>query len=253
MQNLAGNPVSIFLFRFVLRNNKNVISFVLNESIAEDMYPEIDEQLEPLIQACAETLLRYKHNVTGDVIMDGSILVDNCFEVMLVKGLGAFFIEHEKQNLFNDAHEIAKLLIEVMDKRSKEIEQGVYPGPQPVVNKIQRSGLTEKALGSLAHQRKKIESFHCSSAIRPDLKRLVPDDLPIGVAAKKGYDHRGYCIAFEHETLGDLGKMTLVKITEQKMLMEVELSTQNPELMDKKKDILNEITSTIKDSLDQIQ
>ena len=27
--------------------------------------------------------------------------------------------------------------------------------------------------------------------------------------------------------LGDLGKMTLVKITEQKILMEVELSTQN--------------------------
>ena len=42
MKSLAGNNVSMFLFQFVLR--KHAISFVLNESIAEDMYPEIDER-----------------------------------------------------------------------------------------------------------------------------------------------------------------------------------------------------------------
>lgn len=52
MKNLAGNDCSIFLFRFVLR--KNAISYVLNESIAEDMYPEIEEQIQPLVQACSE-------------------------------------------------------------------------------------------------------------------------------------------------------------------------------------------------------
>ena len=36
MKNLAGNPVSIFLFRFVIHGDG--ISFVLNESIVEDMY-----------------------------------------------------------------------------------------------------------------------------------------------------------------------------------------------------------------------
>jgi hypothetical protein len=134
MKNLAGNSVSIFLFRFVLR--KNAISFVLNESIAEDMYPEIDEQIQPLFQACGETLMRYKHLSQGDTIMDGNILLDGCFEVMLSKGLGSHFAEREKKNLFNDAHEIANLLMEVMDRRTKELEQGVYPGPQPVISKI---------------------------------------------------------------------------------------------------------------------
>ncbi len=46
MKNIAGNEVSIFLYRFELRGNS--IDFVLNESIAEDMYPEIDEKMKPL-------------------------------------------------------------------------------------------------------------------------------------------------------------------------------------------------------------
>ncbi len=38
MKNLAGNDVSIFLFRFELQ--ENALSFVLNETIAEDLYPD---------------------------------------------------------------------------------------------------------------------------------------------------------------------------------------------------------------------
>jgi hypothetical protein len=41
LKNIAGNEVSIFLFRFELRGRG--IDFVLNEAIAADMYPEVDE------------------------------------------------------------------------------------------------------------------------------------------------------------------------------------------------------------------
>jgi len=58
LKNIAGNEVSIFLFRFELRGNG--IDFVLNEAIAEDMYPDIDEKMQPLVHACCETLLRYR-------------------------------------------------------------------------------------------------------------------------------------------------------------------------------------------------
>jgi len=134
MKNLAGSDVSIFLFRFVIR--KNAISFVLNESIAEDMYAEIEEQIQPLAKACGKTLMRYRNLCSEKTFMDGNILTDGCFEVMLSKGLGKHFVDSEKQILFNDAHEIANLLMKVMDRRTKEMEQGSYPGPQPVTNKI---------------------------------------------------------------------------------------------------------------------
>ena len=49
LKNLAGNDVSIFLFRFELRGNG--IDFVLNQAIAADMYHDIDEQLKPLAHA----------------------------------------------------------------------------------------------------------------------------------------------------------------------------------------------------------
>jgi hypothetical protein len=40
LKNIAGNDVSIFLYRFELRGNG--IDFVLNEAIDEDMYPDIN-------------------------------------------------------------------------------------------------------------------------------------------------------------------------------------------------------------------
>src|SRR4029434_8886021 len=59
VKNIAGNAVSLFLFRFVLRGNG--IDFVLNEAIAADMYPDVEEKITPLVHACCETLLRYRH------------------------------------------------------------------------------------------------------------------------------------------------------------------------------------------------
>jgi hypothetical protein len=67
LKNLAGNDVSIFLFRFVLRGHG--MDFVLNEAIAADMSPDAEEQLQPLAHACGETLLRYRHLSVSDTMM----------------------------------------------------------------------------------------------------------------------------------------------------------------------------------------
>jgi hypothetical protein len=61
LKNIAGNDVSIFLFQFELRGYG--IDFVLNEAIAADMYPSVDEKIKPLVHACCETLSRYKHSL----------------------------------------------------------------------------------------------------------------------------------------------------------------------------------------------
>jgi hypothetical protein len=58
--------VSIFLFRFEVIGNG--IRFVVNEAIAEDMYPEVDEKLKPLALACCDTLSRYRHLSVSDTI-----------------------------------------------------------------------------------------------------------------------------------------------------------------------------------------
>lgn len=223
MKNLAGHPVSIFLYRFVLR--KNAISYVLNESIAEDMYPEIEEQIQPLVHACSETLLRYRQYCRSDTIMDGNILTDGCFEVMLSKGLGVHFKEREKQNLFNDGHRIAKLLMEVMDRRTKEMNQGVYPGPEKPASKIGPAGGLLAGYEKLGEIQRTIDIALLPDEISPELekRRLKPEDLPAGVTAKLSYDHRGRCYAFEHDTLGGLGKVVLVGNGQNQTLMEPEL------------------------------
>lgn len=108
LKNIAGNEVSIFLYRFELCGNG--IDFVLNEAIAEDMYPDIDQKMKPLVHACCETLLRYKPLSLSNTIMDGNFLVTGKFEVMLSKGLGQHFAQDEKERLFQDAKNIADLL-----------------------------------------------------------------------------------------------------------------------------------------------
>jgi hypothetical protein len=122
LKNIAGNDVSIFLFRFELRGNG--IDFVLNEAIAEDMYQDIDEKMKPLVHACCETLLQYRHLSVSNTIMDGNFLVTGEFEVMLSKGLGRHFAHDEKQRLFQDAKNISDLLAVVMDRRTQELKKG---------------------------------------------------------------------------------------------------------------------------------
>src|SRR5438876_3439773 len=124
LKNLAGNDVSIFLFRFEILSNG--INFVINEAIGKDMYQDLDEKIKPLAHACCETLVRYRHLSVSDTIMDGNILDTGEFEVMLSKGLGRHFAEDEKQHLFQDAKKIADMLIAVMDRKTKELKEGKH-------------------------------------------------------------------------------------------------------------------------------
>ena len=121
MKNIAGHDVSIFLFRFQLLSNG--IDFVLNEAIAEDMYPDIDAKMNLLVHVCCETLLQYRYLSLSNTIMDGNYLATGEFEVMLSKGLGQHFAHDEKTRLVQDAKNIADLLSEVMDRRTKERER----------------------------------------------------------------------------------------------------------------------------------
>ena len=126
---MAGNDVSIFLFRFELRGNG--IDFVLNEAIAADMYQDVDNKLKPLVHACCETLLRYRHLSVSNTMMDGSFLASGEFEVMLSKGLGRHFAQDEKERLFQDAKNISDLLAAVMDRRTQELKSGKQRNPSP--------------------------------------------------------------------------------------------------------------------------
>ena len=122
MKNIAGNDVSIFLFRFELRGNG--IDFVLNEAIADDMYQDIDEKIKPLVHACCKKLLQYRQLSVSNIIMDGNFLTAGEFEVMLSKGLGRYFAHDEKGRLFQDAKNISDLLAVVMDRRTQELKKG---------------------------------------------------------------------------------------------------------------------------------
>lgn len=249
MKNLAGHPVSIFLFRFVL--SKTGIRYVLNESIAEDMYPEIEEAIRPLVHACSETLLRYRQHCTGDTIMDGSILTDGCFEVMLSKGLGSYFHEVEKQNLFNDAHTIGELLMDVMERRTLEMEQGTYPGPQKPLSKIGPAGGMLPAYELLGEIQRLLDDALFKKEISPPVKkrRLKPEDLPAGVTAKASYDHRGKCVAFEHVTLGGLGKIVLVDQGPHQTVMESELFRENRTTVAERKSVFDEVIKVLANHL----
>src|SRR5262249_12737517 len=151
LKNLAGNDVSIFLFRFELRGNG--IDFVLNQAIAADMYPDVDEQLKPLAHACCETLLRYRHLSVSNTIMDGNILVTGEFEVMLSKGLGRHFADDEKQQLFQDAKTIADLLVEVMDRTTQELKDGKHQSSSHM-RSSQRPKTIKKGLEALGQAKR---------------------------------------------------------------------------------------------------
>jgi hypothetical protein len=78
-------------------------------------------KIMPLVQSCCETLSHYQHLVKIDnTIMDGNILTNNDFEVMLSKGLGRFFLHDEKMQLFQNAKGIADLLLTIVNQDDDE-------------------------------------------------------------------------------------------------------------------------------------
>ena len=255
MKNIAGNDVAVFLFRFELSEG-NRIDFVVNEAIAEDMYPDIDEKMKPLVHACCETLLRYRHLSVSHTIMDGNFLVTGEFEVMLSKGLGIHFAPAEKQRLFQDAKLIADLLGEVMERRTQAMKKGKHHIPQligqtPNPKKIKK-GLEE--LGNARLQEDELRWIAEGQQIRPGLKPLRPDDLPRDVTASRGYDHRGLCYVFEHKKYGELGRIVMIKAGEQKMLMQSDLciGQEKPDsaLAKKKRVLFEEVIATVSAGFD---
>jgi hypothetical protein len=254
VKNLAGNDVSIFLFRFELSGNG--INFVLNQGIAADMYQDVDEKLKPLAHACCETLLRYKHLSVSNTIMDGNILDTGEFEVMLSRGLGSYFPDDEKQQLFQDAKTIAALLVEVMDRRTKEKEGKQHiPHHTPSPQHPQQ---IKKRLEKLGHEKRlqvELQWFLEGQRVRPGLRQLRPEDLPPGVKASRGYDHRGHCIIFEHETLGDLGKIVLINMPQRHTLLQAELykgqENEDAPLVRKKKQVFEKIVTTVNNCFDE--
>jgi len=249
VKNVAGNDVSIFLFRFALTGNG--MTFVINEAIAADMYPDLDEELKPLAHACCETLSRYKHLSVSNTIMDGNILATGEFEVMLSKGLGRYFVEDEKQQLFQDAKHIADLLAAVMDRRTKEEKEGKQHSKShksdPQNTKKIKKGLEK--LGNEKRLQAELQWLAEEKQGRPGLKQLRPEDLPSGVTTTRGYDHRGQCYVFEHKTLGKLGKIVLITMSEGKMVLQAELHTgqENVEfpLVQKKKKVFEKVVATV--------
>lgn len=223
LKNIAGNDASIFLFRFELRGSG--IDFVLNETIAADMYQDVDEELKPLVHACCETLLRYQHLSISNTIMDGHFLATGGFEVMLSKGLGRHFAQDEKERLFQDAKNISDLLATVMDRRTQELKQGKQRSPPPIERppnpRKMKQGLEK--LGKTKHRQANLQWLAEGRPLRPGLRQLRPEDLPPDVTASSGYDHRGHCYNFEHKKLGELGRIVLIQLREQEMLMQAEL------------------------------
>ena len=254
LKNIAGNEVSIFLFRFELRGIG--IDFVLNEEIAADMYPEVDEELKPFVHACCETLLRYQYLSVSNTIMDGNFLKSGEFEVMLSKGLGLHFAEDEKARLFQDAKHIADLLATVMDRRTQELKQGKQPLPPPITHppdprKI-KQGL--KKLGKAKHHEAQLQWLAEGGPRRSGLRSLRPVDLPPDVTAAIGYDHRGHCYQFEHKQLGELGRIVLIQVREQEMLMQAELyqGQDKPEssTAKKRKAVFEQVVATVNASFE---
>ncbi len=254
LKNIAGNDVSIFLFRFELSGAG--IDFVLNENVAADMYPDVDEVLKPLIHACCETLLRYKHVSVSNTIMDGNLLSSGGFEVMLSKGLGRHVAQDEKERLFRDAKAISDLLATVMERRTQELKQGKQGDPPPIehppnLRKI-KNGLEK--LGKTKHRQAHLQWLAEGRPLRPGLRQLRPEDLPPDVSASSGYDHRGHCYVFEHKKLGEMGRIVLIQVREQEMLMQAELYTgqekQQSTTAKKRKAIFEKVVATVNAGFD---
>jgi hypothetical protein len=83
---------------------------------------------------------------------------------------------------------------------------------------------------------------------------LRPAELPPDVTATSGYDHRGHCYLFEHKQLGELGRIVLIQVREQEMLMQAELyqGQDKPEspTAKKRKAVFEQVVATVNAGFD---
>ncbi|SHN93733.1 hypothetical protein BHECKSOX_931, partial [Bathymodiolus heckerae thiotrophic gill symbiont] len=104
-------------------------------------------------------------------------------------------------------------------------------------------------LGKTKHLQAKLQWLAEGVQLRSRLRQLRLEDLPPDVTASRGYDHRGFCYIFEHKKLGDLGRIVLIQVREQEMLMQAELykeqEKQKSTIAKKKKEIFDKVITTI--------
>jgi len=141
-----------------------------------------------------------------------------------------------------------------MDRRTKEEKEGKqqsksHKSHSQNTKKIKK-GLEK--LGNAKRLQTELQGMAEGKQIRPGLKQLRPEDLPSGVTTTRGYDHRGQCYLFEHKTLGELGKIVLIKMSEGKMVLQAELyegqeNVESP-LSQKKKEVFEKVVATIDNS-----
>jgi hypothetical protein len=110
-----------------------------------------------------------------------------------------------------------------------------------------QQGLTK--LGKAKRREAQSQWLAQGRPLRPGLRPLRPQDLPPDVAAASGYDHRGHCYVFSHKQLGELGRIVLIQIREQEMLMQAELYQEQdkPEspVAKKRKALFEQVVATV--------
>ncbi len=252
LYNIAGKEIALFLFRFDLVGSKGV-DIVLNVEIYHDMYADIDQRMKPLIHACSETLLRYRKHYNSTTIMDGTIHFDGMFEVVLSKGLRAIIDPKEQEQLFEDARRISDLLKELMIRRTKE-ERGELP-PLDFMDEPASDDEVKQGLEQLGHVKRAEQERQFleegAPPLRPGLRQLRPDDLPKGVTASVGYDHRGPCYEFDHMSVGKLGRVIVIPQGNQQSLLQAEIyygtDFPNTPTSKKREKLLNQVVEAIND------
>ena len=173
------------------------------------------------------------------------------------KGLGRYFPHEEKQRLFQDAKKIADLLDEVMLRRTKEEKEG-KPWEPSYKDFSQNPKQIKKGLEKLGGEKSLQAEFQWmveGKKVRPGLKRLTPQDLPPGVKAARGYDHRGHCLTFAHKTLGELGRILVIKTPDDKTLLQAELYTgqesMEAPLFKRRKALFGKIVTIVNNHFDE--
>jgi hypothetical protein len=107
----------IFLFRFDATDKG--MDFILNEEIAMDMYPDLEEMLHDLVKSLCSILEQFK--VYNKTIFSGVIHDDGQADVTLSKGLGQYIDPYTKnQIIFEHGKLITEICTKVMDRRSAE-------------------------------------------------------------------------------------------------------------------------------------
>jgi hypothetical protein len=155
------------------------------------------------------------------------------------------------------AKNIADLLIEVMDRRTKEEKEGKKQSSSQKRSRHSpeqiKKGLEE--LGRAKSLHAELQWLAEGKRPRPGLKQLRPEDLPPGVTASRGYDHRGHCLIYSHKTLGELGKIVLIKIDDGHMLIQADLykgqGNLNSPLVKKKRDVFEKVVATVNNCFDE--